>query len=132
MCIVEIIKKKIIRICSSHMSFFVGSLSVKTEPCSFFYHSFIEHSATWFCELHCLHFIGNMCLNFRVFFVASYIKHCIYHLNVTAVISLIFKESDSLLRHNNRRLSYLCLPFESDAIITADKSLMSVNDMLRE
>lgn len=132
MCIVEIIKKKIILICSSHMSFFAGSLSVKTEPCSFFYHSFIEHSATWFCELHCHHFIGNMCLNFRVFFVASYIKHCIYHLNVTAFIFLIFKDSDSLLPHNNRRLSYFCLPFESDAIITADKSLMSVNDMLRE
>lgn len=115
--------------------FFAGSLSVKTEQCSFFYHSFIEHSATWFCELHCHRFIGNMCLNFRVFFVASYIKHCIYQLNVTAFIFLIFKESDSLLPHNiNRRLSpiYFCVPFESDAIITADKSLMSVNGMLIE
>jgi len=76
-----------------------------------------------------------MCLNFRVFFVASCIKHCIYQLNVTVFIFLIFKESDSFLSHNiNRIVSpiYFCLPFESDVIITADKSLISVNGMLIE
>lgn len=76
-----------------------------------------------------------MCLNVRVFFVASCIKHCIYQLNVTAFIFLTFKESDSLHPHNiNTIVSpiYFCLPFEADAIITVDKILMSVNGMLVE
>jgi hypothetical protein len=69
-CIVEDNKKKLTLLCSSHMTFFAGSLSIKNGPCSFFYHSFIGQCATWFCELCCLHFIGQVCLNFRVFFVA--------------------------------------------------------------
>ena len=76
-----------------------------------------------------------MCLNFRVFFIAYCIKYCIYQLNVTAFIFVIFKESDSLLPHNfNRRVSpiYFCLPFKSDAIITDDKTVMSVNGILIE